>query len=78
MTVGIGIDQQLGGIESMLGAELVGPIHAEAGATLQQVNVPGLIGPFLQTNQVRLLRSIWPIEQAQLNRSQPGRDGNEV
>ncbi len=61
---------------------LIGPIHAitvmEAGATLRQVGVPGLIGPFLQPNPVGFFRSIRPIEQAQLHRRGIFRKESEI
>lgn len=40
----------------------------EAGAPLRQVDMPGLIGPFFETNPMRFPRRIRSIKEAQFHR----------
>ena len=78
---GIGIDQQLVGIEAMAGGGLVGPVHPiavdRARPRIGQIAVPDFVGVLRQGDAFDLAPAAL-LEQAELDLAGVGREQREV
>ncbi len=79
--LGVGVDQQLVGVEAVAGGRLVGavdPVAVErAGARFRQIAVPDLVRVFRQRHPVDLAGA-GLVEQAQLDPGRIGREQGEI
>ena len=79
--LGVGVDQQLVGIEAVAGGRLVRAVDAvaveRAGTRFRQVAVPDLVGIFRQRHPVDLAGA-GLVEQAQLDLGRIGREQGEI
>jgi hypothetical protein len=79
--LGVGIDQQLAGIEAVTGRRFIGPVHAiaidRARSRIGQVAVPDLVGVLGQRDPLDLRLAVG-VEQAELDLGGMGREQGEV
>ncbi len=78
----IGVQQEFGGIETMPGFRLIRPMNAVAimlaWPSLRQIDMPDIIGAFLDHDPVRCFRGIGSVEEAEFHRRGIFRKEGEV